>query len=181
MDRITIGAPLGGAAVYILDPQRGEDRRRRVQSFWRENRDTAFEVGGGLSQAAESVRPMVRRVKRGFGRGGWTEGGGPNWVPGVTGIIIAAALGGVPLATVVNEYVAHERRGNGEKMAFILPLDLSLLAEPQVHLVHERGGLQGVILPLAGHVVPGQTPQLLIHDRGQLIEGCSVSLAPGLQ
>ncbi len=93
MDRITIGAALGGAAVYFLDPQRGEDRRRRVQSFWRENRDTAFEVGGGVSQAAESVRPLVRRVKRGFGRGDWTEGGGPNWVPGVTGIIIAAALG----------------------------------------------------------------------------------------
>ena len=94
MDRITIGAALGGAAVYFLDPQRGENRRQRVQSLWRENRDTAFEVGDEVSQAAESVRPMVRRVKRGFGRGGWTEGGGPNWVPGVTGIIIAAALGG---------------------------------------------------------------------------------------
>jgi hypothetical protein len=93
MDRITIGAALGGAAVYFLDPQRGEDRRRRVQSFWRENRDTAFEVGGGVSQAAESVRPIVRRVKRGFGRGDWTGGGRPNWVPGVTAIIIAAALG----------------------------------------------------------------------------------------
>jgi gas vesicle protein len=33
MDRITIGAALGGAAVYLLDPQRGADRRRRVQSF----------------------------------------------------------------------------------------------------------------------------------------------------
>ena len=94
MDRITIGAALAGASVYFLDPQRGEDRRRRVQSLWRENRDTAFQVGGEVSQAAESMRPLVRRVKRGFGRGDWTEGGGPNWVPGVTGIIIAAALGG---------------------------------------------------------------------------------------
>jgi hypothetical protein len=93
MDRITIGAALGGTAVYFLDPQRGEDRRRRVQSFWRENRDTAFEVGGGVSQAAESVRPLVRRVKRGIWRGDWTEGGRPNWVPGVTAVIIAAALG----------------------------------------------------------------------------------------
>ena len=42
-DRITIGAAPSGAAVYFLDPQRGEDRRRRVQSFWRENRDAAFE------------------------------------------------------------------------------------------------------------------------------------------
>src|SRR5450759_3088723 len=93
MDRITIGAALGGAAVYFLDPQRAEDRRRRVQSFWRENRDTAFEVGSGVSEAAESVRPLGRRVKRGFGRGDWTEGGRPNWVPAVTAIIIAAALG----------------------------------------------------------------------------------------
>ena len=52
MDRITIGAALGGAAAYFLDPQSGEDRRRRVQSFWRENRDTAFEVGGGVSQGS---------------------------------------------------------------------------------------------------------------------------------
>jgi hypothetical protein len=52
------------------------------------------EVGGGVSQAAESVQPLVRRVERGFGRGDWTEGGCPNWVPAVTGIIIAAALGG---------------------------------------------------------------------------------------
>jgi hypothetical protein len=93
MDRITIGAALGGAAVYFLDPQRGEDRRRRVQSFWRENRDTAFEVGGGVAQAAESVRPLVRRVKRGFGRGEWTERSSPNWAPRVTAIIIAAAFG----------------------------------------------------------------------------------------
>jgi gas vesicle protein len=57
MDRITIGAALGGAAVYFLDPQRGEDRRRRVQSLWRENRHTAFEVGDEVSQAAESMRP----------------------------------------------------------------------------------------------------------------------------
>jgi hypothetical protein len=92
MDRITIGAALGGAAVYFLDPQRGEDRRRRVQSFWRKNRDTAFDVGGGVSQAAESVRPLVRRVKRGF-EARATERGRPNWVPGVTAIIIAAALG----------------------------------------------------------------------------------------
>ena len=93
MDRITIGAALGGAAVYFLDPQRGEDRRRRVRSFWRKNRDTAFEGGGGVFQAAESVRPVVRRVKRGFRRGDWTEGGRPNLMPGVTAIIIAAALG----------------------------------------------------------------------------------------
>lgn len=94
MNRVTIGAALGGAAVYFFDPQRGEDRRRRVQSLWRENRDTALEVERGVSQSAESMRPLVRRMKHGLERGDWAEGRGPNWVPGVTGIIIAAALGG---------------------------------------------------------------------------------------
>lgn len=94
MNRLTIGAALGAAAVYFFDPRQGEDRRRRAQSLWREQRDTALEVGGGVSQAAESMGPLVRRMKRGLARGDWAEDGGPNWVPGVTGIVIATALGG---------------------------------------------------------------------------------------
>ena len=94
MKRVAIAAALGGAAVYFFDPQRGEDRRRRAQSLWRENRDTALEVESGVAQAAESMRPLVRRMKRGFGRGDWAEGGGPNWGLGVTGTILAAALVG---------------------------------------------------------------------------------------
>jgi hypothetical protein len=93
MDRITIGAALGGAAVYFLDPQRGEDRRRRVQSFWRENRDTTFEVGDEVSQAAESMRPLVRRMKRGFGRGDRTGGAE---IDGSAGVDCRELLGVVP-------------------------------------------------------------------------------------
>lgn len=94
MNRLTIGAALGGAAVYFFDPQRGEDRRRRMESLWRENRGTALEVEGRVSEAAESLRPLVRRMKRGLGRGDWAAASGPNRVPVVTGIIIAVALGG---------------------------------------------------------------------------------------
>jgi len=94
MNRMTIGAALGGAAMYFFDPQQGEDRRRRIQSLWRENRDTALEVGGGVSQAAESMRPLVRRMKRGLERRDWAEGDGPNWVPVVTGIVVSTAFGG---------------------------------------------------------------------------------------
>jgi len=94
MNRMTIGAALGVAAMYLFDPQQGEDRRRRIQSLWRENRETALEVGGGVSQAAESMRPLVRRMKRGLERGDWAEGDGPNWVPVVTGVVVATALGG---------------------------------------------------------------------------------------
>jgi hypothetical protein len=94
MNRMAIGAALGAAAMYFFDPQQGEDRRGRIQSLWRENRDTALEVGGGVSQAAESMRPLVRRMKRGLERGHWAEYDGPNWVPVVTGIFVATALGG---------------------------------------------------------------------------------------
>jgi|ERR1700693_1282287 len=94
MSRFTIGAALGGAAVYFFDPLQGEDRRRRLQSLWRENRDTALQVGGGVSQAAESMRPLVRRMKRGIKQGDWAEDAGASWVPAVTGIFVATAFGG---------------------------------------------------------------------------------------
>lgn len=94
MNRMTIGAALGGAAMYFFDPQQGEDRRGRIQSLWRANRDTALEVGGGVSQAAESMRPLVRRMKRGLERADWAEGNGSNWVPVLTGVVVAAAFGG---------------------------------------------------------------------------------------
>jgi len=94
MNRMTIGAALGGAAMYFFDPQQGEDRRRRIQSLWRKNRDTALEVGGGVSQTAESMRPLVRRMKRGLERRDWAEDDGPNWVPVVTGIVVSTAFGG---------------------------------------------------------------------------------------
>src|SRR5665213_3022698 len=94
MNRMTIGAALGVAAMYLFDPQQGEDRRRRIQSLWRENRDTALEVGGGVSQDAESMRPLVRRMKRGLARGDWVVVDGPNWVPLVTGVVVSTAFGG---------------------------------------------------------------------------------------
>jgi len=94
MSRFTIGVALGSAAAYFFDPLQGEVRRRRVQSLWRENRDTAVEVGGGVSKAAESIRPVVRRMKRRLEQRDWAEDAGANWVPAVTGIAIATAFGG---------------------------------------------------------------------------------------
>src|SRR5579859_8256045 len=94
MSRFTIGAALGGAAVYFFDPLQGEDRRRRVQSLWRENRDTANQVGAGVSHAAESMRPLVRRMKRGLERRDWAEDAAASWALALTGIFVASAVGG---------------------------------------------------------------------------------------
>jgi len=94
MSRFTIGMAVGGAAVYFFDPQQGEDRRRRVQSLWRENRDTANQVGAGVSQAAESMRPMVRRMRRGLEQRDWSDDAAASWRPALAGIFVASAVGG---------------------------------------------------------------------------------------
>ena len=94
MSRFTIGAALGGAAVYFFDPLQGEDRRRRVQSLWRDNRDTANQVGAGVSQAAESMRPLVRRMKRGFEQRDWVDDVSVSWALALMGVLVAAAVGG---------------------------------------------------------------------------------------
>jgi hypothetical protein len=112
MSRFKIGVALGSAAVYFLDPQQGEDRRRRVQSLWRENRGTAQEVGGGVSKAAESMRPLVRRMKRGLEQRDWAEDAGANWVPVATGIAVATAVGGALV------YFLDPQNGLGRRLRF---------------------------------------------------------------
>jgi gas vesicle protein len=94
MSRFQIGVALGAAAVYFFDPQNGEGRRRRVESLWRENRDTARQVGSGVTHAAESMRPLAGRVKHRIDRGSWSEDNGASWVPAFGGVVAATALGG---------------------------------------------------------------------------------------
>lgn len=94
MSRFTFGAVVGGAVVYFFDPSQGEERRRRLQSLWRDNRDTAQQVGTGVTQAAESVRPLLRRVRRGLEQKDWAEDSGASWMPAVAGVFAATALGG---------------------------------------------------------------------------------------
>jgi gas vesicle protein len=109
MGRFTIGAALGGAAVYFFDPLQGEDRRRRVQSLWRENRDTAQLVGAGVSQAADSMRPLVRHVRRGLEQRDWADDAAASWVPGLTSVFVASAIGGA-LVYVLDPQNGPDRR-----------------------------------------------------------------------
>jgi len=67
MNRLTVGAALGGLAVYLFDPELGEERRERLLSLWRENRGSAVQAGRAASQAAESARPLARRLTKAVG------------------------------------------------------------------------------------------------------------------
>jgi hypothetical protein len=73
MKRLVAGATLGGLAAYFYDPKLGADRRERLYSVWRENRDSAVQVGQTASRVVESARPVASRVTKAVGRGDWAQ------------------------------------------------------------------------------------------------------------
>jgi gas vesicle protein len=48
-----IGAVIGGALVYFLDPQNGAGRRQRVMDWWEQNREPVI---NSATSAASSVQ-----------------------------------------------------------------------------------------------------------------------------
>ena len=95
MKRIALGAALGGLAVYLYDPESGENRRGRLSSLLRENRNSALQAGRTASETIDSARPLARHITKAIGRGGWPvviERG--RRAPTLPGLIGAAAIGG---------------------------------------------------------------------------------------
>jgi len=110
MNRLTMGAALGGLAVYLFDPESGEERRERLLSRWRENRGSAEQAGRVVSQAAESARPLARRMTKAVGRGDMTKAldrGRP--AVSLPKLIGAAAIGGT-LVYFLDPVKGSERR-----------------------------------------------------------------------
>jgi hypothetical protein len=95
MNRLAIGAALGGLAVYLYDPELGENRRGRLSSLWQENRNVALRAGRTASQTMDSARPLARRVTKAIGRGDWAavlDRRRPAAI--LPRLIVAAAFGG---------------------------------------------------------------------------------------
>jgi hypothetical protein len=82
---MAVGAVLGGLAVYLYDPVSGENRRARLASIWRENRNGALQAGRTASETIDSARPLARRLTKAIGRRRATS------LPALLG---AAAVGG---------------------------------------------------------------------------------------
>jgi hypothetical protein len=93
----------------------------------------------------------------------------------------AAPLRRLILACVVNQYAAHQVRGDPEEVGAVLPLDVVLVDQAQEDFVDEGGGLQRVVVPLAPDVIAGQPPQFFVNQRHQLVEGTPLPVAPPLQ
>ena len=95
MKRLTVGMALGGLAVYLLDPQLGEERRDRLLSVWRVNRETASHAGRAAFEAVENARPLARRMTKMVGRRDWAQAlGRGRPTVSVPKVIAAAAVGG---------------------------------------------------------------------------------------
>jgi hypothetical protein len=79
---------------------------------------------------------------------------------------------------MINHDASHQLRGNGEKMWSVLPARMCLVDKLKIRLVDEHGGLQGVPLSFAAHIIVRQPMQFGLHQRNQLIERARVSAAP---
>jgi osmotically-inducible protein OsmY len=63
MFKLLVGAVVGGAAVWFLDPQRGEGRRSQALSYVQrgaeKGKDQAAQAGESLGQTAQTVTQRV--------------------------------------------------------------------------------------------------------------------------
>jgi gas vesicle protein len=110
MRRLTMGAALGGLAVYLFDPELGDERRERLFSLWRENRGRAVQAGRAASQAADSVRPLAHRMSKAIDRRDWAEAFDRRRpAVSVPKLIGAAAIGGT-LVYFLDPFQGSERR-----------------------------------------------------------------------
>jgi gas vesicle protein len=110
MKRLAMGVALGGLAVYLFDPELGEERRERLFSLGRENLGSAVQAGRAASQAVESARPLARRMTKAVGRGDWAQAfdrGRPS--VSLPKLIGAAAIGGT-LVYFLDPVRGSERR-----------------------------------------------------------------------
>ena len=63
-------------------------------------------------------------------------------------------------------------------MAMVVGLRRSLIHQPQVRLVNERGGLQRMVRPLSAQMAPRDPAQLLVYEGQKAMQRIFVAGAP---
>jgi hypothetical protein len=79
---------------------------------------------------------------------------------------------------VIDQDPAHDLRRHTKEVRPILPIDLPLIDEPQVHLMNERRRLQGVAGPLAAKLARRYATEFRVDEWQQLIERTAVAATP---
>ena len=78
----------------------------------------------------------------------------------------------------VDEDTPHQPRGHRQEVSPVLPVDVLKIDQSEVRLVHERRRVQAVPGTFASHAASGDAPQLVVHERDQLVEGGLIARAP---
>src|SRR6266404_8109689 len=79
---------------------------------------------------------------------------------------------------MINHDAPHQLRSRRDKVGAALPDRLRIVDQPQVGLVENDGGLQGVAGTFPAHVMVGEPAQFGLHQREQLLQRSLVSAAP---
>lgn len=82
---------------------------------------------------------------------------------------------------MIHQDLPHQVGGYAEKLSARVPRGPGLVYQSQIGLVHQRGGLQGVVMPFAAQVGGGQRAELPINQRYQFVQGVFIAAAPGLE
>jgi len=85
----------------------------------------------------------------------------------------AGSLEPIAIAGVVDQDPPHGLGSGGEEVS--AAVELLVADQPQVRLVDECGGVEGVIGGFGGHAGGGEPPQLVVHEREQVSGGTTIT------
>ena len=108
MNRFTLGAITGGLAVFFLDPDLGDRRRRRLLGVWSESQEALENARDASLRALNSAGPRGRRLRRRIA-------GEPAWGPAVgtgfgIGAVLLAGAAGMAVSYLLDPDAGPQRR-----------------------------------------------------------------------
>ena len=81
-------------------------------------------------------------------------------------------------ANMIHQDAPHELRRYREEMCSVLPLKGSLIHQPETRLLHQFGGLKGMIRSLAGEAPARQATKFVINEGNEFLSRLAVTLTP---
>jgi hypothetical protein len=79
---------------------------------------------------------------------------------------------------VIDQDAPHDLGRDTKTMGAILPIDVALIAEPDVRLMNKGRRLQGVVSPLAPKLAGRHASELRVDEWQQLVERSPVAAIP---
>ncbi len=83
-----------------------------------------------------------------------------------------------PHTREIGENTPHQLGADGKKVGAILPVHLPKIDQPQIHLVDQGSGLEGMAGRLVSHVALGHLMQFPVHEGRQLLKRTFIPVAP---